>query len=337
MNAYARLRKSLFTGTEKKSKYLRAVYDFEVCALTYDFACFVIFAEIEATSRKFEGFEIVLVPRHRPELIESEYSKIVTDDEKEWRVRSLLVPIAHLSPMCKGILCASDRQLALDYIRGNPVFPDLYGQTSLRGLDYPAFYKKARTGNFTGLNATRHARDVVAQWLRARNISGDIVVITLRAYGHDPARNSNIPEWEKLSEHIVTLGLTPVVIPDVGMATEDLSRYQFFGYFFSEACWNIDLRMAIYEVAFVNLFVNNGPAQLAMLSRKCRYLLFKVSAESSPLATIEYLRSMGLEPYKSLPFALPWQRFVWEDDNYLVMARHLNEFVAEFRGQVRRQ
>lgn len=322
-----RLKRAILFERRRESPYLRAVYDLEVGANTYDFACFLVAAEMEATRRGLPGYEVVLLPKYRKDLYENDYARIVDESGHQWRIQQLLIPLTHMSARCKGVLYVRDRAIATGYIEGYRVFPELYGPWSLRAIDYVDFYRTAKERGFEGLAASEHARRSVSRWLRTRDITKPVIIITLRGYGHDPARDSNVSEWRKLSHHIAKLGFEPIIIPDTDVATDPLPAEGFSGRYFLEACWNLDMRMAMYEAAYVSLFVNNGPAQLAALSRSCRYVIFKWATSESPLASVEYLASRGLEPGKPFPFAMPGQYLVWEDDSFETMAYHLKAFL----------
>ncbi|MGE0876750.1 MAG: hypothetical protein AB7O31_18955, partial [Burkholderiales bacterium] len=79
------------------------------------------------------------------------------------------------------------------------------------------------------------------------------------------------------------------------------------------AAWNVHLRMAIYERAFLNLAVVHGPMELCWYNECCRYLLF-CPVNTAALTAEDVLRREGFEPGGQLPFARPWQRWVWEAD-----------------------
>jgi hypothetical protein len=72
--------------------------------------------------------------------------------------------------------------------------------------------------------------------------------------------------------------------------------------------------MALYERAYLNLGVNNGPMGLAWLNARARYATLKIETADVPQSSLEFIRSFGFEAGKSLPFATPLQEWVWEDD-----------------------
>jgi hypothetical protein len=83
---------------------------------------------------------------------------------------------------------------------------------------------------------------------------------------------------------------------------------------FVEAAMVLGLRMALYERAYLNLGVNNGPMGLCWLNDRTRYITFKMLSDAAPHTTPEYMEFLGFKIGESLPFATPWQRWVWQDD-----------------------
>ena len=89
--------------------------------------------------------------------------------------------------------------------------------------------------------------------------------------------------------------------------------------------------MAIYELAYVNMFVNTGPGSLCILNRRCRYLFFKVMAQSR-LATEEALQRLGFAINTSPPFATPFQKWVWETDDCNILRREFDAMVSRIEA-----
>src|SRR5439155_26367800 len=83
---------------------------------------------------------------------------------------------------------------------------------------------------------------------------------------------------------------------------------------FPERGWKVALPMVLYERAFVNLGVNNGPMALAWLNARVCYATLKIETADVPQSSLGFIRSFGFEPGKSLPFATPLQEWVWQDD-----------------------
>lgn len=152
------------------------------------------------------------------------------------------------------------------------------------------------------------------------------VTITLRECEHWPHRNSNLPEWLLLADHIRSTGDWVVFVRDTAKADAPLpSGYETC----NEASLNIQSRMALYEVAKCNLFVPNGPCELAFFSR-VPWMIFWHTDPMDPYAPItpNWTRQhMHMEVGQQFPWAGPHQRIVWATDNFEIMRAAWDEFV----------
>ena len=135
----------------------------------------------------------------------------------------------------------------MDYEPALPVFP---GPQSC--LD------AARNGE-TGIACLRAPEEelrAVDAWTKAHAGSRRVVTITLRRYGYMPRRNSNLLAWIVFARGLDATRYCPVFIPDTNDTIEGLPKELRDFLVFPEAAWNIPLRMALYERAFLNLGVN---------------------------------------------------------------------------------
>jgi hypothetical protein len=154
----------------------------------------------------------------------------------------------------------------------------------------------------------------VDEWLTARGCDCPVVTITLRSYGYVPERNSNLAAWRDFARRVDPGRFSVVFVPDTAQCLGgDLTGLQDFPVFV-EAAMVLGLRMALYERAYLNLGVNNGPMGLCWLNDRTRYITFKILSAAAPHTTPEYMEFLGFEIGESLPFATPWQQWVWQDD-----------------------
>jgi hypothetical protein len=127
----------------------------------------------------------------------------------------------------------------------------------------------AKKNNFIGLHASVHGKKWIKEWKETNKIIGNIVTITLRQYGYDITRNSNIDEWVKFSEYIKIAGFLTFFVPDTESSFKHDSKLDGF-ILFRDVCWNIRLRTALYEKVILNFFVSGRPASLAQLNKKAK-------------------------------------------------------------------
>lgn len=314
-----------------ESALLFAFYDLGVAPITHDFLWFLVGAELERRRRALAGIRVVIVPGSVGGLREErpDYERVIGADERRARVSNVLIPACRLLPSVAGVTAAASRAAAsaVTASASGQVFPKDYEP----GLPFYAradiCLAAARRGErpIGVLRATPYDLDAARRWLQARDCRSRVLTITLRSYAYMPARNSNHGAWLAFARRLDRTRYSAVFVPDTSQTLDGLPPE--FGEFpvFSEAAWNIGLRMGLYEQAYLNLGVNNGPMGLCWLNERTRYITFKMLTESVPQTTAEYVASHGFELGASLPFATPYQRWVWEDDDLPVIER---EFAA---------
>ena len=141
-----------------------------------------------------------------------------------------------------------------------------------------------------------------------------------------PHRNNNHEAWTEFARKIDTQKYFPVLIRDTHYAL-DLADDRFDGlHLFSEAAVNLELRMGFYEECYLNLFVNNGPAELALLNTRVACLFF--------MKIISHRGGISQEvPDYAIPFrgehpvVGPHQHTVWDGDTFDVLESEFNAMV----------
>ena len=277
IDAFLKSKRNLrrFFITPDESRQVFAIYDLAICPITYNFVEFLIDAEYEARKGNKDGFIVVFVPPEEmsdPSLRWAEYDAVIDSTSKQWRFQNILIPLTFLSAHCKGFRLLENRAAVKPLIQSHDVYPHLYDGVNLRTIDMVDFMRKISSPDmFDGLSAHPQGLKYIESWQQARGLIGKIVTITIRSHGFDTVRNSNIDAWAEFARYLVSRGYNPVVIPDTDTAFQFDPRFD-EAMFFRECAWNIGLRMALYESAYLNLFVANGCAVLAFFNHKCRYV-----------------------------------------------------------------
>jgi hypothetical protein len=242
---------------------------------------------------------------------------VIDAQARHARIHNILVQSCRVLPSCTGLTVATSRRegaflrsVALHIMPADyePALPVFTGPQSC--------LEAARNGEpgIACLRAPAEELRVVDAWAKAHAGSRRVVAITLRRYGYMPARNSNLSAWVAFARSLDTSRYCPVFVPDTNDTIKGLpTELQEFSVL-PEAAWNIALRMAFYERAFLNLGVNNGPMGLAWLNASVRYATLKIETPEVPQSSLGFIQSFGFEPGKSLPFATLLQEWVWQDD-----------------------
>jgi hypothetical protein len=315
-----RVRRSLSVEYPHTHDVLFAFYDLKVAPVTFDFLWFLAAADLQRRRSGLNSIHVVIVPgpHNGVRRERDDYNAVVNAETRQARVHNILVQACRVLPSCSGLTVASSRREAafLRFVIARHVLPGDY-EPALPVFPGPQSCLAAARNGESGIACLRAPMEelrAIDAWARAHAGSRRMVAITLRRYGYMPARNSNLPAWVAFARRLDANRYCPVFIPDTNDTIEGLPTELRDFMVFSEAAWNIALRMALYERAFLNLGVNNGPMGLAWLNGRVCYATLKMETAGVPQSSLEFIRSFGFELGKSLPFATPLQEWVWEDD-----------------------
>jgi hypothetical protein len=119
------------------------------------------------------------------------------------------------------------------------------------------------------LNAGAAARRYVKSYLD--KIAGRRLplVISMRNYGCAPKRNSRTADWIAFADRCDRARFVPILCQTPRWRSQWSRRI--WG---DAACWNLEMRMALYETAWLNMGVMHGPLELCWLNENASYLIF---------------------------------------------------------------
>jgi hypothetical protein len=320
------------------SDTLYAFYDLAVAPVSFDFLWFLVGAELERERRGLAAIHAAIVPgpvaglrKENPELEQS-----LDPLARKARVSTVLVPACGLLPSVTGITVAGSRTQAEQLVKlaGSNVFPQRYEPAF---PSYPGPHEALRAARQEGarigvLRATTADLRALDDWLQARSLGPHIVTITLRSYNYVPARNSNLDSWIGFARRLDPSRFSVVFVPDTTQCLTGLPAELRDFPVFAEAAMVLGLRMALYQRAWMNLGVNNGPMGLCWLNDQTRYITFKILSAAAPQTRPEYMEFLGFEIGQSLPFASAWQRWVWEEDELEVIEGAFTAMMNHLEG-----
>lgn len=317
----------LFKSNQEASRNgLYFFYDLDIEPVTYDFSWALCIANAYRLELGLSFLKIIFVPgtvnglRKEP----LEYEQVVNKNARSWRIYSILLPITKLLTCSYGVtLCLSRDEAAMIRKQAQFVYPHKYNVVF--PIPYLPIDAMQYSRNFLSLRAEEQALEYVSTWLNAHVKNKKIVVITLRQYSFIPARNSNLVAWAEFARAIDPKEYGIVFVPDTEQSLDKAPDIMKNFNFFHPACWNLSLRSALYELAYLNLGVNTGPMALCWLNPKCRYITFKTITDNAPQASLKVLMDKGFVPNKNPKFATQFQKWVWKEDQTEIL-------LEEFRG-----
>jgi len=325
---------------------LFAFYDLEVLSASFDIIPFLIFAEKCRISQGLESLHVIIVPGSKQGFAKGylEYYQSVTPDKEkvqfaylEWRVRNILVPCCWLIPSCKQLtVCTSRREAQeIENLLAGHIFPEQYLVKVPVNPNKNIYQMDVTPDNPTvpSLSATQSACDFVTEWIDTNFNGKKVVTITLREASYEIDRNSNVQEWIKFAKSLDQDVYSPIIIRDTEKSFQSVPEDMASLTIFYEASWNLEIRAAVYQMSYLNLFSSGGPMALAWFNNKCRCLFFKLITDSVYIATEKNLNFIGLTIGNQPTYFSNFQKIVWHDDNYEVIKKEFDEMCITIEGE----
>lgn len=314
---------------------LYAFYDLNVNPITFDTAWFCIGAELERRARGLAKLELIAVPGDKGGVRDEplDYEAVVDRASRVARIYNVVLPcMLSIRPAASVHFFEDPAQLKAWGRQPEQVYPEGYNvnffPTPFATREYSRVIEKLcangmenfYTGGIVG-------RRIMDNWRQSRGARRRLVVITLRQYGYFVDRNSNIEAWLDFARGLDPSVYSVIFVPDTDTAFGDYAaKIEKEFLVMREAAFNMQLRTALYESAYLNMSTLSGATSMFVLNANCRYLLFKISVPTAPMSTEKMLRDYGFVPGETPAFAAPFQKWVWEPDDVDVLRREFEAF-----------
>lgn len=320
-------------SSRARPDHLLAIYDLQTEPNTFDIIHFLMAAERRRRHLRLSALHVLIAmsTRATKKAEPQAYLQAVNESSLRDRVTNIHIPLAWSMPSVRSVGCIEDRNDLRQVVRAfpisqifppdytvdlHPVFNEICLPQLLRGIT-PADVKDV-------FRASDSARDYISRWLKNHGQDRPAVSMTLRTYGYNTERNSNLDAWSALARYLDDKGYCVVIVPDTESLAEALPSALSGFAKCPEAAININLRLALYERSFLNLGINNGPSYLFLLGEHCRGLMFKIVTPGVPQAEERFIEKRGYKIGEQLPFFTPYQKMIWEDDRLDVLVREFD-------------
>ena len=324
----------------KEIKILYAVYDLNIYPGSFEIIEFMVLAEMERMRRSLDAIHLIVIPKPSYLMLNWDGNNATNGfhgDQVElvaWRIRQILLPCATLMPSCTATtVCASRSEAEVLFFSKTDlsVFPREYRiDTASSMLTYiPSYFQSLeKLTQIPSLRANSRAMGFVSDWIEKKQLQGKkIISITLREFPDYPLRNSSVEEWIQFAKSLDPQEFYPLFIRDTYNSFKDAMPGIPDNNIFNEVCWNMELRMALYEQSYVNLFVSSGPATLCMYNNNTSYITFKMVVEAYNVTSKTSYERMGFPVGTQLPDATPFRRVVWSsEDNFHTIRKEFDAF-----------
>jgi hypothetical protein len=283
---------------------LTAFYDLAIGPASYDFIVFLIQAETQRRILRADKLHVVFVPDKNTKFRSK--PSVYSHDEAEWRFSNICIPAC--------ALVGATHSAAVDWSHANSMagmyqWPTDWGRQSLGrrshligGVIHDHLNRAVNPCDF--LRASNTALAVMQQQFhdyKTRANAKGIVTMTYRNTGYMSGRDVDGGEWAHAANAIIDAGFAVYAISDVASTLRS-------GIGFCEL--NLDLRMAAYQLADLNIVANTGPASLCWFS-KTPYLMFDAGVGDTRAEWENLFVKQGLPFGETWDWAFPGQKIVY--------------------------
>ncbi len=318
-----------------KNKYIHAFFDLSNSRSTYDIVGYLIYLSSYSKIKNKE-VKLIILPDEKYKQDWQKEKNFLTDESINFRnqyiTKQLLNLVENFSPQ---LIFLEKREEALEYFSVQPdlKFPKNINQNELIAWDdyylfINEFYKK---NNFiTSMKAPNFINKFVERLFNNVDTKKGIVTITIRDSSYSEFRNSNLNNWIEFYFWLIERDYYPIILNDtekLHINSYILDKNNKRIPTFDLGSLNCDIRLGLYEAAFLNTGVGTGPTLLLNFSKYCNYLLFKTYVDEESSASLKSFEKIcGFGKNEQWPFANNFQKLVWEkgDDFNLLKKEFIN-------------
>ena len=309
---------------------LALIYDTNQMPVSYDFCWVMAWADLkrQLAGKKKLHVHIIDLDESWTHARPAGHPDHVGREELQWRIKTILWPIAQLLPATTSVSVWPNEWLtSVSCGTEEKACGTHLAVSDLRTIYREVLALAASDVKLTGFRANPVVRRKIGKL--QSDSKKQLITATLRQNKGGSARNSDLRAWRSFIEHLPNDEVQVVVVPDTENWGEDLSEHATMA---PAAAFDMHFRMALYEAASMNLFVNSGPASLCILTPDCPYLMYKILVRGEQTASTETIEALGFHVGETPGFAGPRQRWVWQDDTADTISREYWQMVADGFG-----
>jgi len=263
---------------------LFAFYDLSYNLPCFDVTTFVVLAEMERQKQKKKYIQFVIVPSRsesKPELnVYHETSDV------NWRLEKLVKPLFSCLPACIGI----DQPFSKDFIKSYKslnisTYPDNYFNNPRQLAGDFSILKSYAFNNvkLSNLAPPNQANKIVDSYISNQVGNKKLITITLREYwSNAEQRNSNLTAWLDFALSLDPDEYFPLIIRDTYKVSEPLPEQYKSLPTYPVAAIDLTIRLAIYQRAYINMGVDNGPLYPISYLSGARSIIFRWCTNDIP-------------------------------------------------------
>ena len=278
---------------------------------SFDMTTFLFLAENKRIERNLRGIYVVIYLGEGTTFWRYSEQSREFGHNGHWRFFNIVIQSLALLPSMTGFcVCSTPQEVrrfwAGHWRRGYPDGYSYYFPTVAHSTRDVFALPESTNGR---LESGCEARRQIDRWIELHGQQKKIVTVTLREYRY------------------FTNKYRVVVLRDTDTAFDTTVKFG-DAILFSAPCFNLQLRLALYEKAYLNLGTNCG-CLACYFYADCSYLYFTQTVDDDPdygFASGDEWRRAGVMPSETLAprYQKGYEKMIWERDSYDVIKREID-------------
>ena len=315
------------TNTNKSS--LLFVYDLELNPLTFNFGQHLANAIIYAKKNSLKNIDLQIIKSGSLNPIKTKKLKLyMSEHEADNRVFELIVSTFRLCQIANNLYLSEHNDNNVKKILNNykHIYPE--GYSVYKPIPCPYKLPNVEASIFFPMfQANLRSKEIINKYLENFK-DKKIITFTFRDLKHMENRNSQYGEWVKFSEYLIKKNYHIFLIPDpLNYNPKFFDKFQ--GCHIAEiVLWNINLRAALHEYAFLNCSISSGIFEVSSCYNQNSDSLMFVDFNSYGKEYLEFGRkNWGFEDTIYQKWMSISQSYVYKKDNFENMVTAFNDLL----------
>lgn len=249
----------LFKGSKINNSSLLFIYDLELNPLTFNFGQHFANATIYSKIKSLKKIDLLIIKSSSSNPIKTKKLKqYISENEAENRIYEIIISNFRLGQKANNLYLSNFNDSSIEKIISSYKFVYPEGYSVLKPISCPNKLPNVSKEIFFPMyQANLRAKEIISKYLENFD-EKKIITFTFRDLKHMVNRNSQNDEWIKFSQYLIKNNYNVFLIPDpINYNPKYFEK--FLGCRIAEiVLWNINLRAALYEAAFLNCSISSG-------------------------------------------------------------------------------
>lgn len=302
-------------------------YDLNVNPVTFDFAHYLVQAEEFRRKKKLANIDIFIIKsKYKIPARMANFSINNSQFEVENRAYEIIFALTRLLKTVQNRLMISKNYMNKNNLteKYKYIFPN--GYSNINPVSCTHGMSKTNSSLFYPMFSPGPRNlEILKKYLKG--VKKKIVTITIRDSFYIKSRNSNFSEWIKFATYLKNK-YEVIFVPDgINYSLSDKKKFKNF-IVADYVVWNLSLRTALYEKAFLNCSIISAPAEIcSMYNSKSKSLIF-LNEKAYPKNYLKLCKEEWGES-EIQPWMSKYHKYVYKADTFKNLKKEFDIFVKK--------